>query len=343
MDALARQANLEDLAGPSIPAHELSRHQREDAAVMEIDILLLPGFSQLSLAALIQPLHLANRLSGKTLFHWQLMSIDGGSVESASGISMAVDCALAKQKTFRPCVALAVCAGEGVEKHSTHQLRTLLRGATRTRAPIYALGTATWLLADAGLLAGTNCTIHWDKMAALAETFHDLSIDDALFVRDGQVVTCAGELAAVDLAIDLIRRSHGEALSIRICQHLTADSWRDGASSQSVPPGLRHNAGGKQLIQIIRLMESNIEEPLALIEIARRVQLSRRQVERLFRRLVSSTPRRYYIRLRLLRARQLIESLDMPVAETAAACGFASATYFSKSFKGHFDILPSDL
>ncbi|MBB6465864.1 transcriptional regulator GlxA family with amidase domain [Aminobacter lissarensis] len=309
-------------------------------------VLLLPGFSQLCLSSLIDPLRLANALSGQSLFHWCLMSLDGKSVESASGISVEVSGnSLRHQKAMAldPHAAVLICAGEGVEQQRCPELRAFLRRAHRADLPLYALGTATWLLADAGLLGEARCTIHWGKMAALSETFYDLAIEDALFVRDGKIVTCAGDLAAFDLAVALVQERCGIELARSICQHVIADRWRDGASCQSVPAGLRYGNTGKKLLRIIKLMEKHIEDPLPLEEIAARVCLSRRQIERLFERHLSTTPRRHYTAIKLGKARQLIELTDMPVTDVAIACGFVSPSYFSKSFKDHFGTLPSQM
>ncbi|MEO5325630.1 GlxA family transcriptional regulator [Mesorhizobium sp. CC13] len=324
----------------------IAQPTRQQAAPAEFLVLLLPGFSQLCLSSLVDPLRLANMLSGRDLFHWKLTSLDGRSVASASGITVEVSGCFAEAASaalYEPQSTFTICAGEGVERHSSHELRALLRRAARAQLPIQALGTATWLLADAGLLSEARCTIHWTKMAALSETFYDLATDDALFVRDGQIVTCAGELAAFDLAIDLVQERCGAELARSICQHVTADRWRDGASCQSVPPGLRYGNTGKKLLRIIRLMEQNIEEPLSLEEISARVSLSRRQIERLFERHLSTTPWQHYLGLRLAKARQLIELTAMPIMDVAVACGFVSSSHFSKSFRDHFRVLPSKL
>ncbi|WP_406873630.1 GlxA family transcriptional regulator [Aminobacter sp. P9b] len=309
-------------------------------------VVLLPGFSQLCLSSLLDPLRIANVQAGQPLFRWRLMSLDGQPVESASGISVEVSGNSLRQHqamAFDPHGAVAICSGEGVEQQSCQELRAFLRRVHSAGIPIFALGTATWLLADAALLGSARCTIHWNKMAALSETFYDLAIDDALFVRDGQIVTCAGEFAAFDLAMELIQERCGTEISNRVCQHVTADRWRDGASCQSVPPGLRYGKTGKSLLRVIKLMERNTEDPLSLGEIASQLRLSRRQIERLFETHLSTTPRRHYATIKLQKARQLLELTDMPVTDVAIACGFISPSYFSKSFKDHFDILPSAL
>lgn len=310
----------------------------------EFLVLLLPGFSQLCLSALIEPLRVANALSGRDLFGWHLASLDGRPVESASGICVEVSGGLAGDRVLRcsgPGGGVVVCADEGAERHRSPRLRAFLRDCARRGLPIYALGAATWLLADADLLRSARCTIHWGKMAALSETFYDLAVDDALFVRDKQFVTCAGELAAFDLAVDLIHDRCGRELARDICRHVMADRWRDGASCQSAPAGLRYAGTARKLLRVIQLMEKNIEEPLPLEEISRRVAVSRRQIERLFRHHLSTTPWQHYLAMRLAKARQLIELTRMPIMDVAVACGFVSSSHFSKTFREYFRMPPS--
>lgn len=213
----------------------------------------------------------------------------------------------------------------------------------RLGARIYALGTATWLLAEAGILHEQRCTIHWAYSAALRETFKDLDIDEVLFVRSGQISTCAGGAAAFDLAIDMVKHQAGERLARTVCRFVTADRWRDGAVCQSVPPGLRLGEASKKLLPIIKLMESHLEDPMRLTDISRCVGLSCRQMERLFERHLSSSPRQYYLDLRLDRAMQLVDLMDMPIADIAIACGFESPSHFSKAFRVKFGRLPSHI
>lgn len=310
----------------------------------EFLVLVLPGFSQLCLASFIEPLRLANSLSGPALFDWKIISLDGKPVRCASGISVGVSGSLADiGDSLDPHVSLVLCAGEGIENVNVPSLRGILRRFVRTKVPILALGTATWLLADAAVLDQTRCTIHWGWMAALSETFEGLAVADALFVRDGQIVTCAGEFAAFDLAVELVQQHGGAGLASRICQHVGADRWRDGASGQSVPPGLRGTGAGERLLPVIRLMEANLEEPITLGKLARQVDLSRRQIERLFERHLSRTPAQHYRALRLAKARQLVEMTNLSIMDVAIACGFVSASHFSKTFREHFGRLPTEL
>ncbi|MGX9182112.1 GlxA family transcriptional regulator [Mesorhizobium sp. BHbdii] len=311
-------------------------------STLSLSILVLPGFSLLSLSSFIEVLYHANKASGHELFSWRFVGTDGRPVKCTSGVPIAVDMDINTLKHDDSHSVLVVIGGERIERQSSTQISSLLRVKNCRKSPIYAIGTATWLLADAGILrSGMRCTVHWSKLDALAEKFPELMAEDCLFVHEGSVTTCAGEFAAFDLAAEMVELRRGGDLASRICGQLTAERFRSGSHCQSVPLGIRHPGTVEKLLRAIKIMQKNIEEPLSLHEIAKRVSLSKRQVERLFARHMKITPMQYYCGLRLQRARQLLEMTDMPVIEVAVACGYVSSSHFSKCFKDHFKLLPS--
>lgn len=307
-------------------------------------ILALPGLSQLSLSSFVDPLRLANFISGRTFFEWTVASPDGSPVECASGfrLSVTTDFASAGQtiQANKGPSLLVVCTGDRVEKQTSASIINVLRLFRRHRVPIAALGTATWLLAECGILHDAPCTIHWDKRDALSETFGRLEVTDRLYVRDADLVTCAGELASFDLVMELISEHLGRKVAEAVCRHATAGQWRSGSERQ-LTAGVNETGSCKRVAEVIRIMEEHIEDPLPLRDIAKCVGRSPRQIERLFERSVSSTPMRYYLNLRLARAKRLLEQTDMPVVEVAVACGFTSASHFSKCFRLAFGIVPT--
>lgn len=310
-------------------------------------VLLFPGFSQLSLSSMIEPLRVANTLLGLEQFRWQLVSIDGQPVKCASGFSIGVDGDFHTERTnvemSRVPDLMLLCAGEGIEAQCSSEVSALLRLCVRQKIVIYALGTATWLLAQLGLLNSSRCTIHWNKIPALSETFYGLNVNDALFMRDGPFVTCAGEFAAFDLAIDLLKRRCSPETVAKVCQHVIADRGRAGDAYQYVPPGLQYTGKNEKLIQVIRIMLRNIEMPTALDDIPQQVGLSRRQIERLFQRNLGTTPGQYYMSIRLARARQLLVSTNLSITSVAMACGFSSSSYFSNCFRNEFGLRPHEV
>ncbi|RWP29685.1 GlxA family transcriptional regulator [Mesorhizobium sp.] len=324
---------------------EMTAPRNTDAGC-RLAVLLLPEFSQLSLSSFIDPLRLANSISGRPFFEWVLFSPDGRPVTCASGIVISVSRdftgVVRELGSGRGPDMVIICAGDSVQKQASALLFSLLRTCRRQQVPISALGTATWLLAESGILDDTRCTIHWDKLAALSATFGRLHVTDSLFVRDRGLVTCAGEFASFDLAMELITNYLGNHTASAVCRHTTATQWRSGSDRQWAI-GAQYTGASKKVAEAIRLMEQHIEDPLPLWDIAKCVGLSQRQIERLFRRYVSCSPMRHYLRVRLEEAKRLIEQTNMPLLEIALSCGFVSSSHFTKRFRECFGMAPSAL
>ncbi|WP_192385562.1 GlxA family transcriptional regulator [Mesorhizobium silamurunense] len=302
----------------------------------DVAVLVLPGFSHLALHAYIEPFRIANAVSRLPLFCWQIVGTSRQPVEGANGLSVAVNASMDELVAGigdRRADQLAIIAGEPVEKQLTPQLNAFLRVVARRGVPISAVGTATWLLALTGLLAGTRCTIHWSRLAAFSEVFHKPRIRDSLFVKDGQYPTCAGELAAFDLAVDLIGSHTGGFVAQEVCRHATVEGQRSGSNRQTGPSGLAFAGVSDKLVLAMRVMEENVEFPLSMDEVAQRGGISRRQLERLFATHIGQPPVRHYLRIRVDHAKRLIEGTRMPIIDIAIACGFMSASHFAKCFR----------
>ncbi|MET3597570.1 transcriptional regulator GlxA family with amidase domain [Mesorhizobium shonense] len=336
MDAPANFAAMRPLATPEITADR----------PFDVAVLVLPGFSHLALHAYIEPFRLANTISGLPLFGWRIAAPDTQPVEGANGLKVSVDVTveeLSSNLEDRRPDQLAIVASEPVEQRLTPQLNGFLRMMARRGVAISALGTATWPLAQAGLLAGTRCTIHWSRLAAFSEVFAQPRICDSLFVKDGQYSTCAGELAAFDLAVDLIANQAGAFIAQEVCRHATVHGQRSGSNRQTGPSGVAFAGVSECLVAAIRIMEENIEMPMSMSDLSNRIGVSRRQLERLFGTHVGVTPAKHYLRLRVEHARRLIEGTRLPLVDVALASGFVSSSHFSKCFKNVHGISPQQL
>jgi len=202
------------------------------------------------------------------------------------------------------------------------------------------LCTAAYTLAKAGLLSQKKATIHWENQDSFTEEFHDIELTKSVFIVDGNRMTTAGGTSSIDLMLHLIADDYGEDLANATADQLIYSSIRTDQDTQrlSVPTriGVRH----PRLSQVIQMMEVNIEEPMSPSILAREVGMSTRQLERLFRRYVNRSPKRYYMELRLQKARNLLMQTDMSVINVALACGFTSPSHFSKCYRSHYDTTP---
>lgn len=299
--------------------------------------LLLPNLSMLAFSAAIEPLRIANQLTGKVLYRWTMMSEDGQSVRCSNGVELGVDSAI----TDTPNGAYVfACSGVEPEKASSQKAADWMRYQWRTGRVVGGLCTGAYALARAGILKGKKFTLHWENQLPFRETYPDLEVEEQLYVIDGRIMTCGGGAAATDLFLKLIYERHGPMLSqavLNMCLHFVHRSDADSQkSSKSASLGIRN----QKLLQIINLFDAEIDQEINLDDVAQMAGVSRRQMERLFAHHLQRTPRRYLMDLRLQRARALMAETDLPVTEVAAACGFASTEHFSKRFRERFGVSP---
>ncbi|MBK5928213.1 GlxA family transcriptional regulator [Rhodobaculum claviforme] len=304
-------------------------------------LLLLDRFSMLALAAAMEALRIANRMLGQPAYAWVLVG-EGGTVARAStGTEFRLDHGLeaGELEVDRDDVVLAI-GGLDVQAATTRAVVNWLRRVARHGPTLGGMCTGSHALARAGLLEGRRATIHWENHDSFAEEFEDVTLTKSVFVVDGNRLSAAGGTSAIDLMLALIARDHGEGTASAVADQLIYAAIRTDQDTQrlSIPTriGVRH----PKLAQVVRIMEANIEEPISPADLAATVGLSTRQLERLARRYLGRSPKRYYMEMRLQRARNLLMQTDMSVINVAIACGFTSPSHFSKCYRAHYGITP---
>ncbi len=315
---------------PAVPVSDTAEPRR-------FVFLLLPRFTLLSFAGALDCLRIANRMLGRKAYAWILASEGGQPVCCSAGPSFEVGMDLAE--TDRDDTIL-VCGGIDVAEMTTKRVLNWLRRESRRGAAVGGLCTAAHTLAEAGLLDGRRATIHWENQDSFAEEFPEVRLTKSVFVVDGPRMTTAGGTASIDLMLKLIADDHSEDLANAVADQLIYASIRTDADTQrlSVPTriGVRH----PKLAQVIRMMESAIEDPVSPSVMAAEVGLSTRQLERLFRRYLGKSPKKYYMDMRLQKARNLLMQTDMSVINVALASGFTSPSHFSKCYRALYQITP---
>ena len=305
--------------------------------VFKVGFLLVPNFSMLAFASSIEPLRSANRMSERTLFEWIIATEDGNSVMASNGVEVAANGDL---EDLSSCRMVFACGGLDIQKHGRKEVINALRLVERRGAAIGAICTGTYLLAMAGLLKDRRCTIHWENYDGLVEEFPELEVTNDLFEIDGDRVTCSGGTASLDMMLHLIAQAHGSKLAAQVSEQFIHDRIRDSHDRQRMELRSRLGVSHPKLLSVVSEMEANLEDPLPQTEIARRTALSTRQLERLFRKYLNTTPTRYYLNLRIARARYLLRQTSMSILSVALACGFVSASHFSKCYRETYGKTP---
>lgn len=310
-----------------------------DNKLRKIGFLLMKNFTMISLASAIEPLRMANQLSGQELYNWQTLTEDGGSIKASDGIEITPDASMAD---IGPLDIVIVAGGVNITRSYSQKQVSWLQAQGRKGIRMGGICTGTYVLAVAGLLDNHECSAHWECIASLQEEFPKVNTTNRLFSIDQKRLTSSGGTVPMDMMMNLIKHDHGYELSAAISEMFICDRIRTESDQQRIP--LRHMLGSNQpkLMEIVSLMEANLEEPIGLDELAGYVGVSRRQLERLFQKYLNCSPSKYYLKLRLIRARQLLKQTSMSIIEVASACGFISTPHFSKCYRAHMGIPPRE-
>jgi transcriptional regulator GlxA family with amidase domain len=306
---------------------------------IRIAFLLIPQFSMMSFSAAIEPLRSANRMSERDIFDWQLISVDGTEVVASNEIAIPVRQSL---EQLHKVDMLVVCAGlDPLQCEANHLLHQHLRRLALQGTNVGAISAGSFILADAGLLAGRRCTVHWEYADLFLSRYPTLALSRDLYVVDREVFTCSGGTAALDMMLHFVSAASMPEIAVAVAEQFIHPQIRNQADHQRIELHAHHGIDCPKLIEIIKIMEGAIAHPLDTRQIALRVGVSSRQVERLFRDQIGTTPKAFYLELRLARARALLRQTISPILGVARECGFQSTSHFCHAYKRVFGIAPT--
>ncbi|MGQ7844300.1 GlxA family transcriptional regulator [Granulosicoccus sp. 3-233] len=308
-------------------------------ARQSIAFFLPDTFGMLPFIAAVEPLRAANRFSGQALYQWTLLGTSTADAIANNGMKLAVDREIGSGDRFDRVI---VCGPHEPLSYKDSKALRALRQYAAQGSRIGALDTGSYLLAQADLIRHRRCTIHWENMPGFREAFPHIAVTSELFEEDEGLFTCAGGTAALDMMLAIIRQDHGSTLALQVADLFISTRIRAATDPQRrsiVERSGIHHAG---LVSCIELMEVNLEQPIATSELAEMVGLSSRQLERLFRTYLQTTPTLHYQALRLKAGRELLRQTTLSVMDVATAVGFASADYFSRRFRRQFGCSPTE-
>lgn len=312
-------------------------NETRDDRPEQIHFLLMPGFSMLGFSCALEPLRAANRFSG-ALYEWHIVSVDGQPVRASDGIMIVADQSVADMPSAH---RVFVVAGYDPLDHYNGAVAAWLRKVDLFGATLGAIDTGCFVLAETRLLDRERVTLHWEAIPAFMESYPALAVTQELFEISHRRITCAGGTASLDMMLHLIGREHGAELAIQVSEQFVQGRIRNRTDHQRMEIATRYGVHNKKLVQVLGIMESHLSDLLSTDSLAVMVGITRRQLERLFREHLGGSPSNFYLHLRLDRARQLLQQTDMTIMEVGTACGFESASHFSRTYRTRFGVSPS--
>lgn len=298
---------------------------------------LMPEFTHIAFSCALEPLRIANLVSGKPLYRWSLLSDNGETATCSNGSVTLTD---GTMEVGHKADRLFVISGLNVQTHTTPKLLNLLRHARAAGTPLGGICSAAYVLAKAGFLDNVECALHWAWHDLFTEEFPEVRLVRNVFVAREKIITASGGTAAADLMLHLIGKSHGEDLATEVADQMVYNAVREGSAAQRVSIQSRHGMRNTHLMRAIAIMEKSIETPVSPSLIAEELGISTRQLERLFGRFLNSSPKHYFMEMRLNRAQNLLVQSEQSVTEIAMACGFQSTSHFSKVYRTQFGRSP---
>lgn len=309
---------------------------------IHLGFLIFPGFPMACLTSMIEPLRAANEISETRTFDWTLISETGGRVDASAQVCFEPSVALCDAGGFDFLFLLSPPRGDFADpRRSNGSLRTFARHG----AILGGISGGVFPLARSGALSGHTCSVHWCYDAAFADEFPDIDATDEVITLDRRCYTASGAAAAFDLALMLIERALGSAIMTEVACWFQHPLVRGQGVRQKIPTVSADSTDDmlpEPVASAVAIFAANIETPLSVIDVAERIHVSPRQLERHFKKATGTSPSLYFRGMRMASARQLVMYSNKTMADIALSCGYGSPASLNQYYRAAYGISPSE-
>ncbi|MDH3388021.1 MAG: GlxA family transcriptional regulator [Gammaproteobacteria bacterium] len=306
---------------------------------LRITLLVLPESSMMSMASALDTMRAANRIASRELFEWQIATLNGNPARLTCDLTIEPDAILDADSSGD---VLIVIASFNQQHHAGPAHLKLIKRVSRNFSAVGGIEAGSWILARSGLLERRSATTHWEDLEEFANRFPAVNCKPDRFVIDGKVFTTGGASPTFDFMLYLIRKRYGYPLAIEVSSAFIYDGVHSATDTQPlVSLGMLENSEPR-VAAAIHVMEQYIDEPIPTARVARKVNLSIRMLEYLFRQTLNMSPAAYYRRLRLQTARRMVVDTRLRLQEIAIRTGFNSLSSFSRLFRNHYQQTPGE-
>lgn len=309
---------------------------------VQIGFLIFPNFPMACLTSMIEPLRAANEIAGQEVFGWKLISETGQRIEASAHVWFEPDQSLSETNELDQ---LYLLSGPSSKFEHPGASEGKLRRLARHGVLMGAISGGIFPLARSGLLEGHTASVHWCYEAAFADAFPELAATEDVIMIDRNRLTASGAAAAFDLSLHLIDEALGTDVATEVACWFQHPFVRGQGVSQRKPTFAAESTND-MLPPIVRnavaIFADHIEDPLSIAEVAQKIGVSVRQLERMFQKTTGNTPLGYYRFLRMHKARQLLLYRQLPMIQIALAVGYSTSSAMVKNYTEVFGIHPKE-
>ncbi len=309
---------------------------------LSVGFVLLPNFTLIAFSSIIDFLRLSadeGDRSRPERCSWTILAHDANPITASCRLQVLPWATFDTPTKFDYIVVVGGLIDRGLTYHP--KMLGFLRAQAAKGVAIAGICTGSFALAEAGLLHGRKCCVSWYHLPDLLERYGDIvPIADQLFVVDGQFITCAGGLAALDLGAWIVERHLGPGRAQKSLHIMVTDKARPAAGAQPQPPSVGM-VDDTRVRRAMLMIEQNLSTPPKVYHIANSVGLSSRQLERLFRKVVGKSIQEFSRELRLFYGLWLLANSDKTITAVATESGFSDISHFNRLFLATFGSSPS--
>jgi transcriptional regulator GlxA family with amidase domain len=303
-----------------------------------VAVLVWDGVEPFELGVLCESWGVDRTDQGVPAIDFAVCAPEPGPVRTGFGFSLDVEQGL-DRAAEADLVCIAPVMGRG---RAPQEVLDAVRGAVDRGARVLSVCTAAFVLGDAGLLDGRECTTHWMHTAELAAQFPRARVvPEVLYVDDGPVVTSAGSAAGIDACLHLWRVEHGARVATTVARRMVVPPHRDGGQAQFIRSAVVEPEC-ETFGPVLDWISEHLAEPLPVESLASRFAMSPRTFARRFRDEVGTSPHSWITDQRVLRAEELLEATDHPVERIAGEVGFGNAAALRHHFTRARGVSPQD-
>lgn len=310
---------------------------------MRCRTVLFPLFDEIQSLDLTGPFEVfsgaAQILGTPAAYRVRTASVGGRTVRTSSGLRIEPDGALATARTPHTLIV----PGGPVTVDGQPEIAAWVRRRAPHTERLMSVCTGAFVLAEAGLLDGRRATTHWGFSQTLARRYPNVTVEpEAIFVRDGNVLTSAGVTTGIDLALAVVEEDHGRQVALTLARALVVFLRRPGGQAQFSAQLAAQTASRSPLREVQQWISEHPEADLAVAALAERANLSPRHFARAFRDETGVTPGRYVARVRLEAARRELEDTGDSVEEIARGCGYGTTEALRRALIKSLGVAPSE-
>ena len=307
---------------------------------LTLGILIFPGFPMACLTSCIEPLRAANEISGQQAFRWKVIAEDNAPVDSSAGVSFAPDCTLSEAGELD---VLLFTASPNARFATPSRANAALQRYQRGKTRLGSISGGVFALARTGLTRENPLSVHWCYEAAFQAEFPDIPAQSTVICEDGDYTTISGASAAFDHMLALIEDRLGGDIMAEVACWFQHPYIRSAAAAQKTPAhdtAKSQDLLPKQVERAIEHFAAHIESPIQISKVAEAVGVSTRSLERSFKEATGQSPLKYYRKMRMKQARQLVLYSNTPVTEVAFMVGYATPGAFLRHYRESFGMTP---